>query len=78
MWLELCDLCTKHAPVISGLRVEPIVRGALRRFTDDTGRLWAALADYFIRLGHFEKARDVFEEGLGTVLTVSAGEVSPV
>lgn len=34
------------------------------------GRLWTALADYFIRQGMFEKARDVYEEGLTTVITV--------
>jgi pre-mRNA-splicing factor SYF1 len=50
--------------------VEPIVRGALRRFTDDVGKLWVSLADYFIRLGHFEKARDIMEEGINTVITV--------
>ena len=25
------------------------------------GRLWCSLADHFIRLGHLEKARDVYE-----------------
>lgn len=46
------------------------MRGALRRFTDDVGKLWTSLADYYIRLGHFEKARDIFEEGITTVVTV--------
>lgn len=31
--------------------------------------MWCALADYFIRLGHFEKARDVYEEAMSTVVT---------
>lgn len=34
------------------------------------GRLWAALADFYIRQGLYEKARDVYEEGLTTVVTV--------
>ena len=34
------------------------------------GRLWTSLSDYFIRQGMFEKARDVYEEGLTTVITV--------
>lgn len=34
------------------------------------GRLWAALADFYIRQGLYEKARDVYEEGLTTVITV--------
>jgi hypothetical protein len=29
LWLELCDMCCKHAQQITGLKVEPIVRGAL-------------------------------------------------
>lgn len=34
------------------------------------GRLWTSLADYFIRRGMFERARDVYEEGLTSVVTV--------
>lgn len=51
-------------------KVEPIIREGLVKFTDETGRLWTSLADYFIRMGHFEKARDIFEEGISTVTTV--------
>ena len=31
------------------------------------GDLWAQLAEYYIRLNHFEKARDIFEEALESV-----------
>ena len=34
------------------------------------GRLWTSLADYYIRRGLFERARDVYEEGLTSVVTV--------
>ena len=34
------------------------------------GVLWNALADYYIRSGHFEKARDIYEEAIQTVVTV--------
>ena len=34
------------------------------------GRLWTALADYYIRRGLFERARDIYEEGLQSVVTV--------
>ena len=44
---------------IHSLKVEPIIRGGLRRFTDMIGQLWCSLADYFIRAGHFEKVHDV-------------------
>jgi len=70
LWLELCDIITKHPQQVAGIKVEAILRGGIRKFTDEVGRLWTSLADYFIRRGLFEKARDVYEEGLTTVITV--------
>ncbi|KAK6143147.1 hypothetical protein DH2020_023495 [Rehmannia glutinosa] len=70
LWLELCDLLTQHASEISGLNVDAIIRGGIRKFTDEVGRLWTSLADYYIRRGLLEKARDIFEEGMTTVITV--------
>ncbi len=32
--------------------------------------MWVALAEYFIRLANFDKARDIFEEGINTVMSV--------
>lgn len=70
LWLELCDILTQHATQISGLNVDAIIRGGIRKFTDEVGRLWTSLADYYIRRGLLEKARDIFEEGMTTVITV--------
>jgi len=70
LWLELCELLTKHATEVSGLKVDAIIRGGIRKYTNEVGRLWTSLADYYVRRGLYEKARDVFEEGLQTVLTV--------
>ncbi|KAK1327238.1 hypothetical protein QJS10_CPA01g01081 [Acorus calamus] len=70
LWLELCELLTKHATEVSGLNVDAIIRGGIRKFTDEVGRLWTSLADYYVRRGLYEKARDVFEEGMSTVVTV--------
>ncbi|XP_071930402.1 uncharacterized protein [Coffea arabica] len=70
LWLELCDLLTQHALDISGLNVDAIIRGGIRKFTDEVGRLWTSLADYYIRRKLVEKARDIFEEGMTTVVTV--------
>ncbi|XP_021770886.1 pre-mRNA-splicing factor SYF1-like [Chenopodium quinoa] len=70
LWLELCELLTKHATEVSGLNVDAIIRGGIRKFTDEVGRLWTSLADYYIRRKLPEKARDVFEEGMMTVVTV--------
>ncbi|CAI2186189.1 3390_t:CDS:10, partial [Funneliformis geosporum] len=70
MWMELCDLVCENPYEIKSLKVESIIRSGIRRFTDQVGRLWNSLANYWIKLGHFEKARDVFEEGINTVMTV--------
>ncbi|KAJ7968473.1 pre-mRNA-splicing factor SYF1 [Quillaja saponaria] len=70
LWLELCDLLTRHANEVSGLNVDAIIRGGIRKFTDEVGRLWTSLAEYYIRRALHEKARDVFEEGMSTVVTV--------
>ncbi|CAD7697059.1 unnamed protein product [Ostreobium quekettii] len=72
LWLELCDIVTKHPEDVASIKVEAIIRGGIRKFTDEVGRLWTSLADYFIRQGEsmFEKARDIYEEGLASVVTV--------
>ncbi|KAL4450099.1 hypothetical protein ABPG77_010768 [Micractinium sp. CCAP 211/92] len=70
LWLELCDMVTKHPNEVKDMKVEAILRSGIRRFTDEVGRLWTSLADYFIRRGMFERARDVYEEGLTSVITV--------
>ncbi|CAM9000594.1 unnamed protein product [Rhodiola kirilowii] len=70
LWLELCDLLTKHVTEVSELNVDAIIRGGIRRFTDEVGRLWTSLADYYIRRNQTDEARDVLSEGMTTVLTV--------
>lgn len=70
LWLELCDLLTQHASEVSGLNVDAIIRGGIKKFTDEVGRLWTSLADYYIRRELLEKATDIFEEGMTTVITV--------
>ncbi|KAJ3708167.1 hypothetical protein LUZ61_011872 [Rhynchospora tenuis] len=47
-----------------------MIRSGICKFTDEVGRLWTSLADYYIRRGLYEKARDIFEEGISTVITV--------
>ncbi|CAI0442831.1 unnamed protein product [Linum tenue] len=70
LWLELCDLLTRHAKDVSGISVDAIIRGGIRKYTNEIGRLWTSLADYYIRRALFDKARDIFEEGMTTVITV--------
>ncbi|KAK7800578.1 hypothetical protein U0070_013382 [Myodes glareolus] len=70
LWHELCDLISQNPDKVQSLNVDAIIRGGLTRFTDQLGKLWCSLADYYIRSGHFEKARDVYEEAVRTVMTV--------
>lgn len=72
LWLELCELITRHPDEVvgQGLNVDAILRSGIRRFTNEVGRLWTSLADYYTRRGMFEHARDVYEEALTSVVTV--------
>ena len=70
MWLELCEIVATHPEEVNCLDIDSMIRGGIRKFTDEVGRLWTCLADFYIRRGLFEKARDIYEEGLATVLTV--------
>ncbi|KAJ8251347.1 hypothetical protein GJAV_G00220370 [Gymnothorax javanicus] len=70
LWHELCDLISQNPDKVKSLNVGAIIRGGLTRFTDQLGKLWCSLADYYIRSGHLEKARDVYEEAVQTVVTV--------
>jgi pre-mRNA-splicing factor SYF1 len=69
-WMQLCDVVSQHPADITSLQVDPILRSGIGRFTDEVGRLWCALAEYYVRQGLFEIARDVYEEALASVVTV--------
>ena len=75
LWTEMVELMVNKAREIgdnttSGLDVDAIIRSGIERFSDQRGRLWTGLATYWITRGDFERARDVFEEGITTVMTV--------
>jgi pre-mRNA-splicing factor SYF1 len=70
LWMQLCGLITKNPDKVTSLPVEAIIRNGLNKFSAEVGQLWVSLADYHVRSGHFEKARDVYEEGVSTVSTV--------
>lgn len=75
LWSEMVDLLVEHAVDIetgheTGIDVERIIRSGIERFSDQRGKLWCGLATYYIRRGSFERARDIFEEGITTVMTV--------
>ena len=71
IWSEFADLLVSHPQEIDpDIPVERILRAGIERFSDQRGKLWIALATYWITLQDFERARDVFEEGITTVMTV--------
>ena len=75
LWTEMVELLVSRAKRIQtgpqvGIDVDAIIRSGIDRFADQRGKLWAGLATYWITKGNFEKARDVFEEGITTVMTV--------
>jgi pre-mRNA-splicing factor SYF1 len=75
LWSEMVELIVSRARELgdvssSGIDADAIIRSGIDRFADQRGRLWAGLATYWITRGNFEKARDIFEEGITTVMTV--------
>lgn len=53
------------------LDVEGIVRTeGIAVYKDQAGKLWTGLATYWIKQGEFDLARQTFEEGIQTVLTL--------
>lgn len=67
-WILLCNIISRH-PEASQVNCESIIRHGLSKYTDEVGRLWVSLSNYYIKLGLFEKARDIFEEALTKVST---------
>jgi len=53
------------------LDTEKIVRkDGLEVYKDQAGRLWTGLATYWIKRGEFDRAKETFETGIATVLTI--------
>jgi len=43
LWLELCDIVTRHPREVEHLKVEAIIRAGIRKFTDEV-RAWTAVS----------------------------------
>lgn len=70
LWNELCELISKNPEQVRSLNVDAIIRSGLRKYTDQLGLLWNSLADYYLRNGLFDRARDIYEEAIQTVTTI--------
>ena len=70
LWQQLLELLVEHCDCVQSVQVEPIIRSGIKRFTDQVGLLYCRLALYWIKMGKLEQARNIFEEGIATVMTV--------
>jgi pre-mRNA-splicing factor SYF1 len=53
------------------LNIERIIQqDGLAKYKDQAGRLWTGLATYWIRRGEFDRAKEMFEAGIRSVLTI--------
>jgi pre-mRNA-splicing factor SYF1 len=68
-WMLICDIISRYPDKVKQLDCENIIRHGLNKYTDEVGRLWVSLCNYYIRQGLFDKARDIFEEGLSKITT---------
>ena len=75
LWSELVSLAVSHAKEVklethTDLDIDGIIRSGIKQFKDQRGKLWTELATYWIIQGCFDRARDVYEEGMASVMTV--------
>ncbi|KAJ3802386.1 hypothetical protein GGU11DRAFT_9056 [Lentinula aff. detonsa] len=53
------------------LNIEQIIhKDGFSVYKDQAGRLWTGLATYWIKRGEFDRAKETFEKGLASVLTI--------
>jgi pre-mRNA-splicing factor SYF1 len=53
------------------LNIEAIIqKDGLEVYKDQAGKLWTGLATYWIKRGEFDRAKETFEKGLSSVLTI--------
>ncbi|KAF2305117.1 hypothetical protein GH714_001887 [Hevea brasiliensis] len=60
LWVELCDLLTRHAKEVSGLNVDAIIRGGIRKYTDEFEE--SMVAHKMENLDLSDEEEDVLEE----------------
>lgn len=53
------------------INIERVIKkDGLEVYKDQAGRLWTGLATYWTKRGEFDRAKDVFERGMKSVLTI--------
>lgn len=69
LWEELCEMICDYADQIQSIDAEAVLRDGISRYQDQQGRLWNALARYYLHLGMFANARNVYDEAIHKVKT---------
>ena len=75
-WIMLCQIINNYPEDINlskynkDIDVDKVIRHGIKKYTDEVGNLWVTLANYYIKMGLIEKAREIFEEALEKILTV--------
>ena len=70
LFMQLCDVLTEHPDAVDHIDVKALIRGGMETYKEHVGKLWCQLANYHVRLGQFDEARAIFEEGIASVATV--------
>eukprot|EP00747_Dinoflagellata_sp_TGD_P158582 gnl/TRDRNA2_/TRDRNA2_177822_c0_seq1.p1 gnl/TRDRNA2_/TRDRNA2_177822_c0~~gnl/TRDRNA2_/TRDRNA2_177822_c0_seq1.p1 ORF type:complete len:728 (-),score=-27.74 gnl/TRDRNA2_/TRDRNA2_177822_c0_seq1:101-2284(-) len=70
LWMELCDLITKRTCPDLNIQVESMIRYVIKAFVVEVSQLWIYLADYYTRRGLFQMARDIYEDGISSAITI--------
>ncbi|KIY66119.1 spliceosome complex protein [Cylindrobasidium torrendii FP15055 ss-10] len=53
------------------INIEKIIQNdGLAVYKDQAGRLWTGMATYWIKRGEFDRAKEIFEKGITSVLTI--------
>lgn len=69
LWEELCDMICEYSDQIQSINAEAILRNGIASHSDQQGRLWNALARFYINQGMFASARNIYDEAIHTVKT---------
>ena len=75
-WIMICQIINNYPELINinkedkNINVDKLIRHGIKKYTDEVGNLWVTLANYYIKIGYIDKAREIFEEALEKVLTV--------
>lgn len=72
LFMELVEFIAKYPVRAQHVGAENILQDALEKYPEEAARLWVYTADYYTRMGQFDRARQVFDESLDTCDTVSS------